>query len=59
MPNELKNEKLRKDITDSLPLDQANLAIAILGLVESSGGNVDGEAIRKIAIKCFDERTDK
>ena len=51
--NNLKNEKLKNDIKEQLPEKNAKLAIDVLSMIESAGGDPDFEEVRKMAIRDF------
>lgn len=53
--SELKNEKLKKDVSSRLLQDEAELALEILKSIESKG-NIDSNEIKKISNKILENR---
>ena len=56
MPAKLKNKKLQSDIESSFPPDEADLALSILEVIESSDGEPDPAQIKKVASECYQRK---
>lgn len=57
--NEFKNQKIREDIQKEFSPAEAQLALGILSMVESTDGNPNSDDVRKLADACFKEKEDE
>ena len=58
MPTKLKNEKLQNDIESRFSPDEADLAISLLEIIESSAGEPDAMLMKKVASECYRKKGD-
>ena len=54
--NEFKNQKIKEDIQREFKLEDAKLALGILGMVENSDGNLNMDEVSKLANACYKEK---
>ncbi len=54
--NEFKNQKIKEDIQREFKLEEAKLALGILGMVENSDGNLNMDEVSKLANTCYKEK---
>lgn len=54
--NEFKNQKIKEDIQREFKLEEAKLALGILGMVENSDGNLNMDEVSKLANACYKEK---
>lgn len=54
--NEFKNQKIKEDIQREFKLEEAKLALCILGMVENSDGNLNMDEVSKLANACYKEK---